>query len=269
MVGLGDFFENGIGEEAFGFGRHAEGEVGVGAEGREGGDGNVLLLTITEESILAEVGMHLDLKDGGFDSRVGKDIADEAGGEIGDSDLFGESGIDEFFHGTPGVGVGDFNRGHGIASGGPAGRIHFGERDVFEGDGEVDEEEVELLEAKIGEGAFAGGPDVLGFVVGVPELAGDPEVVAAAESGIEGAGDTFADEGFISVVGGAVEMTVADFDGLMNNPGGEFYGDFPGAKTGRGEGGAIGKEVGGHCLCSLGNDRGLGLQKSHPPILVR
>ena len=82
----------------------------------------------------------------------------------------------------------------------------------------MDEEEVELFEAKIGEGAFAGGPDVLGFVVGVPELAGDPEVIAAAESRIEGAGDAFADEEFISVVGGAVEMTVADFDGLMNNP---------------------------------------------------
>jgi len=253
-VGRGNFFDDGIGEEALGFGRHAQGEVGVGPEGGKGGDGDVFFRAIAEEVFLAKIRVHFDLKNGRLDARVGKDLAEHGGAEIGDSDSFGEAGIDEFFHGAPGVGVGNLNGAHGIGSGGPTGRIHRVEGDEFEGDGEVDEVEVELREAEVGEGPFAGGADVLGFVVGVPELACDPEVVAGAKSGLKGAGDAFADKFFIAVVGSAVEMAVARFDGLVDDPRGEFIWNFPSAKAGRREGGAIGKEVSRHVGKRLGNE---------------
>jgi hypothetical protein len=97
----------------------------------------------------------------------------------------------------------------------------------------------------------------LGLVVGVPEFAGDPEVLAGAESGIESGGNALADEFFISIVGGAVEVAVSGFDGLVDDLGREVFGDLPGSKAGRRKGGAIGKEVGGHCGGSLGMCLGL------------
>jgi hypothetical protein len=118
------------------------------------------------------------------------------------------------------------------------------EGNKFECDGKVDEKEVELLETEVGERFFASGTHVLGFVVGVPELAGDPEVIAGAKPGGDGGSDTLADEGFIAVVGGAIEVAVAAFDGLMDNLWSEVLGDFPGAETRRREGGAVGKEMG-------------------------
>ena len=73
---------------------------------------------------------------------------------------------------------------------------------------------------------------MLGLVVSVPKFAGDPEVVAGAKSGIDGGSDSFSNEGFISIVGGAVEVPIPELNCLMDDLWGEFFRDFPSAKTG-------------------------------------
>ena len=75
-------------------------------------------------------------------------------------------------------------------------------------------------------------------VVGVPEFAGDPEVFAGAESGVESGFDALADEGFVSVIASAVEVSVTDLDRFMDDFWCEFVGDFPRAEAGRREGGS-------------------------------
>jgi hypothetical protein len=50
-------------------------------------------------------------------------------------------------------------------------------------------------------------------------------------------------EGFIAIVGCAVEVSVSELNCLIDDLRGEFFWDFPSAETGRGKGGAIGKEV--------------------------
>lgn len=243
-VGGCDSFENRMSEDAFGCLGHAEGEVGVGPEGGEGGDGDVLFLTKAEEVFLAKIGVHFDLQHGGLDAGIGKDFTKHGGADVGNANSFGETCVDELFHGAPGIGVGHRDGAHGLASGGPAGRIHFVEGDEFERDGEVDEVEVELPDAEIGEGLFAGRTDVLGLVVSVPELAGHPEIVASTQPGVKGGSDSFPDKTFIAVVCGAVEVAVSSFDGLVDNLWREFFGDLPGAEAWRREGGTVGKEVG-------------------------
>lgn len=248
-VGGGDLFDDGVIEETVGFFGHAEGEVGVGAEGGEGGDGDVLRLGVADEGVLAEVGVEFDLEGGGLDAGVAEEVAEALGGEIANADAFDEAVIDELFHGAPGIGVGHADGFHGgVFLGGvdPTGWVAFFEGDELEGDGEVDEVEVELVDAEVLEGALAGGADVLWLVVGVPEFGGDPEVVAFAKAGIEGGLDAFSDEVLIAVVAGAVEVSPAGLDGFVDDGGDAVFVDFPGAEAGRGEGGAIGEKVCGH-----------------------
>ena len=107
----------------------------------------------------------------------------------------------------------------------------------------MDEEEIELFKAQIIKSFFASGANMLGLVVGVPKFAGDPEVVAGAKPGFDGGGDPLPDERFIAIVGGAVEVSVPELNCLIDDLRGEFFRDFPSAETGRGKGGAIGKEV--------------------------
>ena len=58
---------------------------------------------------------------------------------------------------------------------------------------------------------------------------------AGTESGFESGLDALADEGFVAVVAGAVEVAVAEFDGGVDDGGGEVVGNFPGAEAGVGE----------------------------------
>ena len=65
---------------------------------------------------------------------------------------------------------------------------------------------VEVVEAQVGEGLPAGRDDVAGSVLVVPELGGDPELIAG-----EPLEDT-ADLRLVFVDGGAVEVPVADLE---------------------------------------------------------
>ena len=51
---------------------------------------------------------------------------------------------------------------------------------------------------------------MLAAMIGVPQLRGDPQVVAAALPGRDRPGQTGADLGLVPVVAGAIEVPVAD-----------------------------------------------------------
>lgn len=72
--------------------------------------------------------------------------------------------------------------------------------DVFEGDGEVDEVEVEVVDAPVGKLLADDGLDLLAVVEGLPELADDEEVLTLYKALLDGAGNTLAALDFVAVV---------------------------------------------------------------------
>ena len=64
----------------------------------------------------------------------------------------------------------------------------------------MNDEEVEVVDAPVGELFLADGFDVGLVVEGVPEFGDDEEVGAFAEAVLEGAGDALAAFGFVAVV---------------------------------------------------------------------
>ena len=76
---------------------------------------------------------------------------------------------------------------------------------------------------------------MLAGVVGVPQFGGDPQVFAPARAGAEYVAKRQADVGFVAVVARAVEVAIADLDGILHGLGGSLSRYFPAAETDRGE----------------------------------
>lgn len=86
---------------------------------------------------------------------------------------------------------------------------------LVERDGEVDEVQVEVVEAELSKTVVEGRSDVLGSVLRVPELGGDEEVLALdalAESLLEGVGDLL----LVAVHLGQVNVLVAGLERLVD-----------------------------------------------------
>lgn len=72
--------------------------------------------------------------------------------------------------------------------------------DVLEGDGEVDDVQVEVVDAPVGQLLAADGLDLLALVERLPQLADDEEVFALYEAVLDGTGYTLAALDFVAVV---------------------------------------------------------------------
>ena len=72
--------------------------------------------------------------------------------------------------------------------------------DVLEGDGEVDEVQVEVVDAPVSKLLAADGLDLLAVVECLPELADNEEVFALYKSLLDGPGDTLTALDFVAVV---------------------------------------------------------------------
>ena len=83
-------------------------------------------------------------------------------------------------------------------------RVAVGGVDVFEGDGEVDNVEVEVGDAPVLELLFADRLDDGVVVVGVPEFGDEEEIFALYYTFLDGAGDTLAAFDFVAVVCGKI-----------------------------------------------------------------
>lgn len=102
----------------------------------------------------------------GLDTRVGQHIHQQDGREVGHTNVADLSAQDQFLHGGPGL-----VHWHGVLLHvAPLGRVALLHGHVLERDGEVNQVQVQVLEAQVGQGACERLRDVLLVVVGVPEL---------------------------------------------------------------------------------------------------
>ena len=87
---------------------------------------------------------------------------------------------------------------------GHAGGVGGGGVDVFEGDGEVHNVEVEVVDAPVLELFLADGLDDGVVMVGVPELGDEEEIGAFYYAFFDGAGDALAGFDFVAIVCGMI-----------------------------------------------------------------
>lgn len=179
---------------------HVELEERGRAERAVGSDGDALTLGKLEELLLGEVGVVLDLEGGRADLGVAEEVVDQLGLEVGDTNAAGEAGIDEALHGGPGLLDGGLAGANLIALVVPAGRVADGGVDILKGDGEVNEVEVEVVDAPVGELLLDDGLDALTVVEGVPELGDDEEVLTLHNTLRDGTGNTLAALNLVAIV---------------------------------------------------------------------
>lgn len=171
----------------------AKGEETRGAEGRVGGDGDALGLAEVQQLLLDEEGVVLDLQGRGRDARVPQHVVDELGLEVGDADGPREARVDDGLHRRPRhvhrrVAAHDL----GLAVVVPARGIPHRGVDVLERAGEVDEVQVEVLEAPVRQGPPDRGLNLVAVLEDGPELGCDEEVLARHEAFLDSAGDALA-----------------------------------------------------------------------------
>lgn len=168
--------------------------------------------------------MVLDLQNTGGDLGVGQEVVDELGVEVGNADAPDKpvgvlGGLDELLQSSPGLRNGNLGQWGdlGLLLVGPEAReAHLLEGNEFEGDGEVDEEQVEVAQPPglvLQLGLLM---CVLALVVVVPELAGDEDVLALDDALVDGATNALAGLGAVGVVPCAVDVAVAQLDGVVD-----------------------------------------------------
>jgi len=171
-------------------------ERGVGSQS------NTLSLGEADELSLLVVGVKLDLEGGRADLGVLEQVVDSLSLEVGDTNGLGETLLNEVLHTLPGLLVGGLapaDLGAGIIVV-PARGVADRGVDVLEGDGEVDEEEIEVVDLPVGELLAGDGLDVLLVVVCLPELGDDEEVLSLHDALLDGTGNTLTTGLLVAVV---------------------------------------------------------------------
>lgn len=111
-----------------------------------------MMLAQLDQRLLRQIRVNLHLVHLGVVLGVAQNIIQQRAIDVRDTDVLGCAGVDELLHGAPGLLEGDVA--HGVAflvEAEPAGWELCGDGDVFEGAGEVDEEQVEVVDAPEGE----------------------------------------------------------------------------------------------------------------------
>ena len=103
--------------------------------------------------------------------------------------------------------------------------------DELETDWEMDQVEVQVVDAEILHALLASGLDVLLSVESVPQLGGDPKVLSLHETFVDGLLDSFSDLNLVSIIARSVEASVTGLDGLVDCFSALVRGDFPEAKA--------------------------------------
>ena len=153
---------------------HAEGDIRRGSQRREGGHGDPLFPAEAEKLLLGEERVELHLEDGRRDPRSGEEIAEERSRAVANADAAHDSGPDEFLHRPPGLRQRDIDHLHSrlgcrrVVD--PARGIADVEGDESLGDREMDEVEIEVVEAEVDKRPLRGRADMPWVVEGVPKL---------------------------------------------------------------------------------------------------
>lgn len=155
---------------------HIELVVRLGAERTVGGDGHALPLCELDKTLLAEVGVVLDLQSGRCDFGVTEEVEDQLAVEVADTDAFRHAFANEFLHGLPCLLDGSVTGHDVLPIISESWWVAILGVDVFEGDGKVHDVQVEIVDAPILELLLADGLDTLLVVEGVPEFRNKEEL---------------------------------------------------------------------------------------------
>lgn len=214
VVLLGDGLDGGVGDE------QGQAEAVV-AEGRVGGDVDALLLGVGDQGVvLVQARVALDLVDRGDHAGGVGDGLEVLDGEVGDTNV-PDLALGERDQGLPRVHQGD-----AVVKGDlTLLLLVLGEEGLAdgalqrEGNGPVDEVEVEVIKLELGERVIEGLLDVLWAVGVVPQLGSDEQVLTLDAEFLDALVQTLGDLLLVLVDLGQVEVAVAGLQGLVDTDG--------------------------------------------------
>lgn len=199
---VGDALDSLMVEEKGGIlgGLHVELDKGLRAEGGVGGDGDAALLGELDERLLGEVWVVLDLEGSWVDLGVAEEVKDKGAVVVGDTDALCKAVVDQLLHRLPGVLQWCVALGDLVVLVGPAWWVADRRVDILDGDGEVNDVQVEVVKTPVLELLLADGLDALWIVERVPELGDEEEVLTLDDAFLDGAGNTLAGLLLVAVV---------------------------------------------------------------------
>lgn len=181
--------------------RHIKLHESRGAEGGVSCDDNALLLSKVDEVGLLKVGVVLDLERSRGDLGVDEGFVHRLSLVVGDTDASGKALLYQLLHGTPGLlkgGLAPSNLTLAVIE--PSWRVTDAGVNVLEGGGEVDEEEIKVVNLPVGK-LFAGDRlDSVLVVESLPQLGDDEEILTLHETLLDGAGNTLTTLLLIAIV---------------------------------------------------------------------
>lgn len=189
----------------------------VVAERRVSLDKDVLLLQVSSELGLLEVRVGLDLVDSGDDLAVGEEALKALLGEVRNTDGADLALLDKSLHRLPGIlelGLLVESNAAGVRVLDPEALADIGAG--LEGNGPVDEVQVEVVSLQLLQGLVAGGLDELWLVGGVPELGGKEDLLTGDTRGLPATANFL----LVLVASGTIDVAVAvlesDLNGLLD-----------------------------------------------------
>lgn len=204
-------------------------------EGRVGSHSNTLLLAEVDEVGLGKVGVMFDLEDGDGNLGGAEEIHEKRALEIGDTDRANELFLNQVLESAPGLKDGNVDGNNTLVNAvialvGPSCGVVLVIINVFEGNREMDQEEIEVVEAPPLELLADNGFNLVLLVEGVPEFRGDEEVFAFNKAFINCALDTLASDLLVAVIECTVKEAVTGLDGVVDGLRAVFC-DLPQAET--------------------------------------
>jgi len=221
-----------------------------------------------QEPGFRQIGVGLDLNDGGLDAGGLVERLEFGEGDVGEADGAATAASDEGFEGSPGVQKGDFVVVDDIAVLIARVLLVAGLKGVRS----VNEVEIEIAEPETFETRIEGRLDALGTMIEVPQFCSDENVRTGEGIGGEARLQRVADFALVAVALGAIEVAKAGVERVANGSFGENgigdesakaeRGDAAGTVVERERNGAEGGRVGhGYSMRHLVLGRGAGIQK--------
>lgn len=187
-------------------------------KGTVGSKVDALLLQVGDQLVvLQESWVSLDLVGSGHDTSGLDNGLDVLDGEVGNTNVL-DLGLGQGHHGLPSV-----NQRHTVVQrnlilllGVQGKQVAADVANQREGNGPVDQVEVEVVKLELGEGVVEGLLDVLGAVGVVPQLGGDEDVLALEAKVLQALVKTLCDLLLVLVDLGQVKVAVARLQGLVD-----------------------------------------------------
>ncbi len=161
-------------------------QIGAVTQGAPGFSDDTQLRVDLAQVLLGEVGVQLNLVDGGHNAGFGDDFAQLLFGEVRDADGLGLALLLQFNQGLPGLGV-----------------------EPLGGLSPVNQEQVDVVGAQAGQGLVRCLEGLLVALVVVPDLGGEEDILAS----YTGVSNCLAGTFFIAIDFGGVDVAVAGIKG--------------------------------------------------------